>query len=138
MANISKHPLALDSLAVSTSAICAIHCLSLPLLVGFFPAIGATMFGQESFHVWLLWLVIPLSLVALTMGCRAHKDKLVAGLGLAGIVTLILTAILGHSVMGEIGERIATLIGASAIAAGHLRNYALCRRSDCTHPDVAE
>ncbi|MAI50094.1 MAG: hypothetical protein CMM16_06010, partial [Rhodospirillaceae bacterium] len=28
-----------------------------------FPAVGATFFGQESFHVLLLWLVIPLSLV---------------------------------------------------------------------------
>jgi len=133
MVPASRHPAFLDSLAVSTSAICAVHCLSLPLLIGFFPAVGATVFGQEAFHVWLLWLVIPLSLVALTMGCRAHKDKLVMVLGTVGVLTLIAAALFGHGVLGESGERLATLVGAAAIAAGHLRNYSLCRRARCDH-----
>jgi len=113
--------------------LCAIHCLSLPLLLGFFPALGATIFGQEAFHVWLLWLVIPLSIVALTMGCRTHKDGLVILLGLTGLAVLIAAAVAGHDLLGETGERIATLVGATAIAVGHLRNYALCRRAHCEH-----
>jgi len=130
---LANYTSSLDKLAVSTSAICAVHCLSLPLLIGFFPALGATIFGQEAFHVWLLWLVIPLSAVALTMGCRTHKDWTVALLGVAGLAMLIIAAALGHGVLGEFGERIATLLGATAIAAGHLRNYALCRRVNCAH-----
>ena len=133
MNNPSRYTASLDTLAVSTSAFCAIHCLSLPLLLGFFPALGATVFGQEAFHVWLLWLVIPLSIIALSMGCRAHKDRLVALLGLAGLAILIVAATLGHDLLGESGERIATLVGASSIAAGHLRNYTLCRRTHCEH-----
>ena len=123
----------MDKLAVSTSAICAIHCLSLPLLVGFFPALGATFFGQEAFHVWLLWLVIPLSMVALTLGCRTHKDLWVAMLGTAGLTILIAAAAFGHDLLGETGERLATLLGATAIAGGHLRNYSLCRSANCAH-----
>ena len=109
----------MDTLAVSTSAICAIHCLTLPLLIGFFPALGATFVGQEAFHVWLLWLVIPLSIVALTLGCRTHKDIWVAMLGAAGLAILIIAAAFGHDLLGELGERVATLLGATAIAAGH-------------------
>ncbi len=123
----------LDTLAISTSAICAIHCLSLPLLVSLYPALGATVFGQEAFHVWLLWLVIPLSVVSLTLGCKVHRDRLVVGFGLAGLATLIAAAAFGHDVLGEAGERAATLVGASLIAAGHLRNYLLCRRARCAH-----
>lgn len=133
MQTLTKYTPSLDKLAVSTSAVCAAHCLFLPLLLGVFPALGATMLGQESFHSMLLWLVIPLSAVALTLGCRAHKDVWVALLGIAGLITVIAAAVLGHSMIGEIGERIATLAGAGAIAVGHLRNYTLCRRKQCGH-----
>ena len=121
----------LDKFAVSTSALCAVHCLCLPIILAISPALGATMFGDEAFHVWLLWLVIPLSIAALTMGCRKHRDRLVPLLGLAGLTLLIVAATLGHATLGEFGERVATLLGACAIATGHLRNYTLCRRIDC-------
>jgi cytochrome c biogenesis factor len=133
MDTLTKFTPLLDKFAVSTSAICAIHCLCLPLLLGVFPAMGATLFGDEFFHVLLLWLVIPLSLVALTLGCRKHKSRLVAVMGFAGLTFLVIAATLGHDMLGETGERAATLIGAIAIAAGHLRNYTLCRRIDCSH-----
>ena len=133
MLSLSTLTPTIDKLAVSTSAVCAIHCLSLPLLIGVFPALGTTIFGQEAFHFWLLWLVIPFSAIALTLGCRTHKDGVVLLLGLSGLTILILAAILGHDLLGEAGERAATLAGAIVIAAGHLRNYALCRRIQCTH-----
>ena len=131
MIDLAKHTPSLDKLAVSTSAICAAHCLFLPFLLGVFPAMGTTLFGEELFHEALLWMVIPLSLVALTLGCREHKDLMVSLLGLAGVATLVFTAMFGHNVLGEAGERIATLIGATVIAAAHLRNYILCRRARC-------
>ncbi len=132
LVSISTYTPAMDKLAISTSAICAVHCLCLPLLLSFFPALGATFFGDEAFHVMLLWVVIPLSLVALTLGCRAHKDRGVVFFGLAGLTALILAATLGHSLLGKGGELIATLIGATAIAAGHVRNYTLCRSKSCS------
>ena len=130
MISISTYTPVMDKLAISTSAICAAHCLCLPLLLSFFPALGATFFGDEAFHVTLLWGVIPLSLVTLTLGCRAHKDWSVALLGLIGLSVLIFTAMLGHSLLGEGGELIATLVGVAAIAAGHARNYTLCQRAN--------
>ena len=64
----------LDKLAVSASMLCAIHCLFLPVILVVFPALGATLFGDELFHALLLWLIIPLSVIALSLGCRRHKD----------------------------------------------------------------
>jgi hypothetical protein len=137
MNSLSEYTPSLDKLAVSASAICAVHCLCLPLLLGVFPALGTTLLGQEAFHVVLLWFVVPLSVVAVFLGCRQHKDKWVAVMGLTGLAVLIFAATLGHDLLGEEGERITTLIGACAIAAGHLRNYALCRRSRCDHSPAA-
>ena len=123
----------LDRLAISTSALCALHCLALPLLLVVLPAVSTTIFGQESFHVLLLWLVIPLSVVALSMGCRRHKDRAVLLFGFVGLAALIAAASLGHDLLGETGETVLTLVGAGAIAFGHLRNYALCRQVQCAH-----
>ena len=127
-----KYTPALDKIAVSTSAFCAIHCLCLPVLLGVFPAVGATVFGQESFHVMLLLLVIPFCVIALSLGCREHKDWLVGALGVIGLSVLIAAALFGHDLLGEAGERGATLLGAAAIAAAHIRNYMLCRRTECS------
>lgn len=123
----------LDKFAISASAICAIHCLTLPLLVAVVPAISATFFGEERFHQMLLWIVIPMSAIALTLGCRQHKDRAVALLGVVGLLVLIGVGIWGHDVLGELGERIGTLVGSSAIAASHLRNYVLCRNAEHEH-----
>ncbi|MBT3661812.1 MAG: MerC domain-containing protein [Rhodospirillaceae bacterium] len=131
MTALSRYTPLLDKFAVSTSAVCAIHCLCLPLFLSVVPALSATVLGQESFHEMLLWLVIPLSLVALSMGCRKHKSWLVLFLGLVGLGLLIVAATMGHDILGEGGERMATLMGAIAIAAGHIRNYTLCRVSMC-------
>lgn len=133
MTNFSSQALLLDKFAISTSTFCAIHCLSLPLILSVFPALSTTIFGQESFHVLLLFFVIPLSLVALTIGCKQHKSWFVALMGLVGLSILIFTGFYGHDVLGHEGERLATLIGASMLAAGHLRNYTLCRRVRCEH-----
>ena len=45
----SRYMPLLDKFAVTTSAFCAIHCLCLPLLLGVFPALGATLFGRRRF-----------------------------------------------------------------------------------------
>ena len=75
----------MDKFAVSTSTVCGIHCLSLPLVLGVFPAIGTTLLGGEAFHVWLLWAVIPLSLLALSLGCQKHKYISVLAIDLVGL-----------------------------------------------------
>ena len=131
MTSLSRFTPMLDKYAISASAICAMHCLCLPLLLGFFPALSTTIFGQEMFHQLLIWLVIPLSLISLSLGCKRHKSWFVAMSGLAGMIVLIFTATLGHDVLGENGERVATLFGATLIAVGHLRNFTLCRQVAC-------
>lgn len=133
MTSLLRNSLFLDKFAVSTSAFCAVHCLFLPVIISVFPAIGTTILGRESFHMWLLICVIPLSLVALSMGCKQHKSWVVAVLGFIGISILIFTAAFGHEVFGHNGESIVTLMGVTAIALGHLQNYKLCRHNSCKH-----
>ena len=123
----------LDKFAISSSTLCAIHCVALPFIVGVFPAVGASIFSDEAFHIMMLWGVIPLSVFGLTLGCREHKNLRILSTGFVGLAILILAAFWGHDYLGEIGERVATVFGASLIALAHVRNYMSCQSDNCAH-----
>ena len=120
-----------DKTAISLSFVCTLHCLAIPFLVVSLPAIAALNLGDEAFHLWMIVAVIPISLFALTLGCKKHKSFSVLILGVAGLLVLIASALLGHDLLGETGEKLLTVIGASLIAAGHLSNHRLCQRAHC-------
>lgn len=120
-----------DKAAISLSFICTIHCLALPVLTVFLPVITALNLDDERFHLWMLVAVIPTSLVALTIGCKKHKNAGVLLLGFGGLSVLGASTFLGHAILGEIGEKVFTVFGACLIAAGHFLNYRLCRHVNC-------
>ena len=81
----------------------------------------------------MVWLVIPSSTIAVFLGCWRHKDRLVLVGAAAGLTTLVLTAIFGHDVLGETGEKVTTLIASIMLALAHWRNFWLCRQDSCGH-----
>lgn len=121
----------IDKAAIGLSLVCAIHCLLLPVAVVMLPAMAAATFGDERFHQWMLLAVLPTSLFALTMGCRRHRNMGVLAIGLPGLAILSLAAFFGHDLLGETGEKVASLAAALLIALGHVRNHALCKRQLC-------
>ena len=122
---------ALDHAAIGISLLCVIHCLTLPIALTLIPSIGGLPLADERFHLWLVMLVVPTSFIALFLGCRRHRRWHVVGWGVAGVTALVLTAVFGHSMLGEVGERVFTVIGAVLVAIGHVLNYRLCRQVDC-------
>lgn len=121
----------LDILAISVSGLCAVHCLLTPLALILFPVLGGTVLAGEDFHQMLLWVILPTSSLALWLGCRRHKDRRVLLMGLVGLSLLLLAAFFAHEWIGEWGERLVTVVGSAIMAAGHLRNYRLCRSDQC-------
>lgn len=119
-----------DKLAISLSAICAIHCLILPLIISLVPSFSSLSYSDESFHLWMVIMVIPFSTYALTIGCKEHKNVRVLGVGGMGLIVLVGTVILGEARLGEFQEKLFTLIGAFLIATSHLWNYRLCRKQE--------
>ena len=97
------------------------------------PSLAALPFGDENFHRGLVFLVLPLSFLALTLGCRRHRQWLVFCVGVMGVSILFVTALFGHDLMGEFLEKAATVIGSSLVIVGHLLNFRLCREVDCQH-----
>ena len=78
----------LDKSSVGLSTVCAVHCLLMPVAVVMLPSLAALPFADERFHV-LVFFVLPLSTVALTMGCRKHRSWRVMAVGVSGLVLLV-------------------------------------------------
>lgn len=124
-----------DKTAISLSFICAVHCLAMPLIFLLLPSLAVIYFDNETAHLLMLFAVLPVSIFALTMGCKKHKDIFVFILGAVGLAILVTAVLLGHDALGELVEKALILSGATIIALSHIRNHALCQRSDCDcHP----
>jgi hypothetical protein len=120
-----------DKTAISLSFICTLHCLAVPFVVALLPTLAAVNLEDEAFHLWMVIAVIPTSLLALSMGCKKHRDYRVLLLGIAGLSLLIFAASFGHDLLGESGETATTVLGTIMIASGHLLNHRLCQQSRC-------
>jgi hypothetical protein len=123
----------LDRIAIVLSGTCMLHCLALPLLVTLFPIGQGSLLEEQSFHLIMLVLILPTSLIALTIGCRKHKDVMTISLGVVGLALLTFTALFGHPVFGELGERFVTSIGGLILGAAHIQNFRCCRADACDH-----
>jgi len=119
----------LDKTAISLSLICAIHCLFVPLVLLYAPTLTISVLTDEWFHTLLLFLVFPVSIFAMFFGCRQHKRYNILFYGMIGLMILAVSAIWGHDILGETGEIVATLLGASFLSFGHYKNQKLCK--DC-------
>jgi hypothetical protein len=124
----------LDGMAVFLSGTCMVHCLLLPLAVTVFPIMqGSSLLDEQTFHLIMLLFILPTSLIALTIGCRKHKDRPTMILGALGLSILTFTALLGHEIFGLVGERYVTTVGGLILALAHIQNFRRCRSVDCQH-----
>jgi len=116
----------MDKFAIGLSAMCAIHCLAVPVLLVLLPSAAALGLGNEQFHFWMLVAVLPSSLLALFLGCKKHKRYRLLMLGGAGLVLLSAAVLLGENIIGEAGEKILTLLGSLFVVIGHWFNFRWC------------
>jgi hypothetical protein len=111
----------LDRLGISLSILCLIHCLLFPLIVLVLPALGATLFFNETMVHWvLLGMAFPVSLAAFSHGYRFHGDWMTLVIGALGLIFLIVGVShwLGHD-----SEIYLTVPGAFLLFMAHLRNW---------------
>lgn len=78
----------LDRTAIFLAVLCGIHCLATPLLLVALPLLANTFWVSEDFHLGMLLLVIPTSLLAAFAGCRQHRDRFVIGFIVTGLAVL--------------------------------------------------
>ena len=122
----------IDKAAIGLSMLCIAHCLLTPIAIIMLPALGATFLGDEIFHYALLFVVIPISMFSLGIGCRKHGRREILLFGLVGISIMSLILIIGEDVLGELGESMLTILGALIVAFAHVRNFRACQNIHCS------
>jgi hypothetical protein len=121
----------LDKSAISFSLLCAVHCVGTPFLLIMTPALASSVLTDELFHKALLFVVLPLSIYTLIKAYQHHRQGRILFYGGTGLLIMLAAALFGHDILGENGEKIATLTGATILALAHLKNIKLCKEQDC-------
>jgi hypothetical protein len=110
----------LDGAAVALSGLCLLHCLLLPLVVAGVPFLA--QYAETHLHYQVLIAVIPLSVIALALGYRRHRDWRIVLAGAAGMTLLVIGATVAHTQLGIAADRFFTVIGSLILAAAHFFN----------------
>jgi len=118
--SMSKSTNWLDGAAVGLSALCLIHCLALPLVVAGLPFLA--QFSEGHLHKQMLVVVLPLSIVALGLGYRHHRNGRIVAAGAVGMALLAVGAIVAHAHWGLMADRSFTIVGALVLAGAHFYN----------------
>ena len=115
-----------DTLAVSISFLCAIHCFALPVFITLLPSLQ--LLSCSKVHLWMLVAIIPTSLVSLILGCSKHKNKSYLAIAILGLSVLTFSAIWGHQLFGCKNEKYVTLLGSCILSCAHIKNFIHCRK----------
>ena len=115
-----KSPDWLDGAAVALSALCLVHCLVLPLVVVGVPFLA--QFAETHLHYQILVIVIPLSVFALGIGYRRHRNPRILAGGALGMLLLIIGATVAHTHLGLAADRLFTITGSLVLATAHFFN----------------
>jgi hypothetical protein len=118
----NKEAMALDKTAIGVSLLCVVHCLSIPFILAAGPALNLWFWGSEGFHLALLAVVIPLSLVAFGLGYRTHRNPRMWVPGLIGLAIVTITAILESFLIGPGIAAVMTSGGGLFLIAAHVMN----------------
>ena len=124
-----------DKFAISLSTICAIHCFFVPALLVLFSSFESIQYDNELIHFLFLLMTVPISFFALTLGLKNHKKSSFFILGIAGLIILILALVLGEGILGELGEKLVTLIGSIIVVFAHFKNYQTCIQTEYSFRD---
>ncbi|WP_322965719.1 MerC domain-containing protein [Sphingomonas fuzhouensis] len=108
----------MDALAISASTLCLIHCLLLPVLIAFLPAIAEWADLGETFHIVMLVIAVPLSGLTLIGGWRRHRAGLPVLVGAVGLILLIV----GLAFEGQMAGTALTVAGGLTLAVAHIAN----------------
>ncbi len=81
----------MDNLGIAASSLCLVHCLAMPLVIGFLPLLGLQFLEGHQAHVMLAGFVLAFALLAVVPGYLKHKRGDILGMMIVGI-SLVLYA----------------------------------------------
>lgn len=131
----AARPRLADLMGIGLSLTCLVHCLALPLLILFAPALSRSIALPKGVHAAILLLALPVAAVAMSGGWRRHRRVAPGAWAAAGLALLALGLPAHEGWIAvydpEATDRLLTSLGALALASAHLANG---RRRRCGAP----
>ena len=115
-----------DRAAIALAALCAVHCLALPLIVPLLPWLALLTEHDQAVHRWLLLAIVPVSAYALMRGWSGHRRLGIVLLGGAAMGLLVAAPFAEFLPQGW--EAILTLCGSAILSFSHLLNLQTLRQ----------
>ena len=113
----------LDRIGIGVSAFCLLQCLALPVALLFTPLASASLLSHELFHLLLLGVIVPVSLLAFGLGFLRHRNPAMwvpAGIGFG---LLVAAAVLEQRhLVGPVWVSLVTSMGGLGLIVGHVLN----------------
>ena len=116
MLNLRLHQ-SVDNAAIALSGLCLVHCVATALIIGTVSSLGGLL-GNPLIHEGGLAIAIVLGAFALGRGIMVHQRFLPPSIGGLGLGMMAGALNLPHGS----GEVVATILGVSLLALGHLLN----------------
>jgi len=121
-----------DALGITTSILCAIHCVCLPLLVASLPVLGVNVVHNLLFEYGMIGLAFGIGTWALSHGFRRHHRRFTPWLLFTAGMLLLIAKQLWHQY-----ELRLLPFAVILIIAAHLLNYRLSRPGHVKHREPA-
>ncbi|MBD5779277.1 MerC domain-containing protein [Pelagicoccus sp. NFK12] len=132
-----------DLAGISLSVLCAIHCLSVPFLMGVLPMFGLDFVGNHEFEWVMMGIIFLVAGISYVNGFRRHGRKAIFAFFVAGVVIFtVVRPLLGHDhhhdhVHVNDLHHIATVVGGLVFVLGHWKNWhwhkPSCHKPCCSH-----
>ena len=87
--------------------------------------------NSEFVHYLILLFALPISILALGLGYKNHKETSYFIIGVTGLMVLLSAVLFSDTLFGEAGERTLTLIGSMIVAYAHYKNHSICKQIEC-------
>ena len=119
----SRNLTTLDNVGIFCSGACAVHCLSIPVLTFFTPAL-TSYFENQWIHITLLFFVIPIAGFSFIRQKKIHGNSKPMMFGLLGVAFLVMQVVLEqifHTHNRGLDMTL-SIIGSSFLITGHIRN----------------
>ena len=120
-------PGAWDKFGMTASTLCVIHCVAMPFVIGFLPALGLEFLAHERIHHVLAFIVVGVAALAFMPGYRKHGKKYVLLLMGVGLTSLLFAAFEAEALLGAWAEPAFTVLGGTLLVTAHWLNRSFCR-----------
>ena len=116
-----------DLIGIGLSLLCLIHCLALPVLIAFAPAILRNLPGDDVTHRSLAVAIGLVGFLAFRSGYKIHRRSWVLAAFVTGLLLVSIAAVLGDAVLSGSGEAVITVCGGLLLVTAHVVNRSFCR-----------